>query len=329
MSKLKETLQDNCYHSFWKNQLDNFDTSYFITSAMMFAFAPVTVTLNGITLYVFWKEKRVKTVADILLCFLTTTDIIGGLVAMPSFGIGSILRGMNIGNPCSIFLIRTQIGMFSVDITLITSILILLDRYYAIFYPYSYQIRKNRTGVAVVLLVSLWCICAAICSLSTITSKNFLAIAFTYTTVTSFVFLSIWIHMRILIQVRRSQKDIAFKIGHLNRNKCKIKSWYRRKGTRITAVILCGIFLCYAPKIITGNLMKHFSDARSYKIAFYWTVSLMLLNSFMNPLVYIWQMKWFRNALRKIISNRTTGDENTNQSGWQFASTFYFFYAIL
>ena len=179
MSKLKEILQDNCNRVVWKYQLDNFDTSYFIMSAMMLTFAPVTVILNAITLYVFWKEKRIKTVADILLCFLATTDIIGGLVAMPSFGIGSILRGMNIGNPCSIFLIRTQIGMFSVDITLITSILIVLDRYYDIFYPYSYEIRKHRTGVAIALLVSSWSVCAVICLSSTITSGNVLAISFT------------------------------------------------------------------------------------------------------------------------------------------------------
>ena len=180
-------LQENCDGAVWKYKLDDFHTSYFIMSAMMFTFAPVTVILNGITIYAFWKEKQMKTVPDILLCFLTTTDIIGGLVAMPSFAVESILRGMNIRNPCILFLIRAQIGMFSVEITLITSILIALDRYNAIFYSYSYEIRKHRTGVAIALLVSLWYVCAVICLSSTITSGNVLAISFTGIAITSFV----------------------------------------------------------------------------------------------------------------------------------------------
>ena len=80
-----------------------------------------------------------------------------------------------------------------------------------------------------------------------------------------------------LIHARRSQNDIAIKINHFYRNGCKIKSWYRMKGTRITAVIFCGIFLCYASQIITGNLIKHFSDARFYRIALCWRLSLILL----------------------------------------------------
>ena len=249
-----------------------------------------------------------KTVADILLCFLTTTDIMGGLVAMPYFAAESILRAMNLGNPCSIFLTRTLIGMFFMDITIITSILVVLDRYFAIFYPYSYNTRKNHTGFATFLVISLWCVCAIICLLSIITSRYILAIAFIASADICFVFLSIWVHSKIFLKARRTQQEIANISNRFERSNSKIDSWHRIKGTRITALIFCGIFLCYAPQIITGSLMEYSNNSRFSKIAFYWTTALMLLNSIVNPLVYIWQVKWFRNALRRITSDRAVCD---------------------
>ena len=268
----------------------------------MLSCAPVTVIINAVTIYIFWREKRMKTISDVLLWFLAITDIFGGFVAMPFFAAESILRAIDTQSPCSIFLTRKLVGLFSGDITLATSILIVLDRYCSIFQPYRYDVSKSQTGLVALVVVLLWCVCFAINSLSIITPNYVLAIVFVAFANITFVSLSIWAHSRILIQAKRIQREIAIECGHLERKYCKIRNWQRIKGARITAVMFSGIILCYAPQTITGFLMVRLDYSRSSLIAFYWTTGLILLNSIVNPILYIWQMKWFQNALWKITS---------------------------
>ena len=307
MSKLQEIFLENCNRAVVQYKIDDFYSSYLAMGIIMISFVPVTIILNAVTVYVFWKEKQIKTLAETLLCFLAITDILGGFLAMPFFAVENILRARNIDSPCSIFLTWKIVGFFSVNITLVTSILIVSDRYCSIFHPYGYEARKNQTSFAVLVVVSSWCVCLGICLLSTITSKYLLAIIFIFITDISFVVLSIIIHLRILTRVRQIQRDIAIKGEDFERYRSKIKSWHRIKGARITAVILSGIFICYAPQIITAILIRVLNYSRSSLIAFHWTTGLLLFNSIVNPLLYVWQMKWFRKALWNIRSKPLRG----------------------
>ena len=293
-------ILENCNNAVEAFKIDDYRSGYIAMAVIMISFAPVAVILNSVTIYTFWKEKRTETTSDILLCFLTITDIIGGLLAMPFFAVESILHAMNIEGPCSLFLTRKLIGAFSVEITLVTSILIVFDRYCSIFYPFRYNMRKNHTGALILVVFSLWFVCVVMSSLTIITAKYVLTSAFTAITGTFFVFFSIWAHVRIFICARQTQREIALKISHFERNKVKTESWYRMKGARITGVMFCGIFVCYAPQIIAGSLVRGMNNSRLSKITFYWAAAILLFNSIVNPLIYIWQMKWFRVALRKV-----------------------------
>ena len=103
MSKLQEVLLDNYKLAVHRYKADDFYSDYAIMAVMMLSLAPVTVTINGITIYVFWREKRMRAVTDILFCFLTITDVIGGILAKPLFAAESMLLAAEIGSPCSFF----------------------------------------------------------------------------------------------------------------------------------------------------------------------------------------------------------------------------------
>ena len=96
---------------------------------------------------------------------------------------------------------------------------------------------------------------------------------------------------KILIRARQIQREIAAQRNHFERNTSKTEGWYRIKGARMTAIMFCGIFLCYGPQIVTGALMQRLKNSQSSRIAFYWTIAVMLLNSFVNPIVYVEKMK--------------------------------------
>ena len=318
MSRLQELFLDNCKLAVQRYKIDDFHTGYVIMAVTMLSLAPVTVILNGVTIYVFWRENRTRTITDTLLCFLTITDVIGGILAMPLFAAESILLAAGIGSPCSLFLGRQMIGLFSVEITIVTSILIVFDRYCSIFYPYRYDTRKYQTGPSKIVVVSLWFVSMVICLLSTITREKGLGAAFSSSTGIFLVFFSIWIHLRIFVHVRQIQRQIAFERSHFDRNKRQHERWYRIKGTRITAVVLCGMFLCYAQQIVTESLVSSLKKSRPSLIALFWTTALVFSNSIVNPVIYIWQMKWFRNALRKIITKRNVSvTDNAHETEWK------------
>ena len=126
------------------------------------------------------------------------------------------------------------------------------------------------------------------------------------------------VHWKILIRARRTQREIAAEKINFERNRSNIEAWYRIKGARMTAIMLCGIFLCYAPQMFTGAVIQYLENSQSCRIAFYWTTALMLLNSFVNPIMYIWQMKWFRDALRKVALKREMSViNNCSEAAWQ------------
>ena len=311
MSNVQEILLDNCNRTTEKKRIHDFYSGYLSMAIIMSILSPVTVILNAVTIYVFWRGKRLRSITDILLCFLTITDVIGGLLAMPFFAAESVLHAVDTESPCSIFLIRDFLVFFSVGITLVTDILIVLDRYFSIFYPYRYDVRKNQISFATSLVVTSWCVCFVICLISIITRGYSPAVYFAIVANACFVFLSVSIHLKVFAQARRTQRKIEIDSCHFKRNSRKAESWYRTKGARVTAVILFGIFFCYVPQIITGKLLKTLHYSKTSLIAFYWSTALILFNSIVNPLVYIWQMKWFRNALWKITADKELSVANS------------------
>ena len=321
MPELQEILSENCNLVTGQNRIKVFHSSYLTTAIIMFILSPATIILNLVTIYVFFKENRMKTVTDILLCFLTVTDIIAGLVAIPSFAAESMLRAEVIGSTCSMFLIARLAGYFSVAITLVTSVLIVLDRYFFIFQPYHYDIRKYQTGFATLVVILSWCLSIVVCLLSIITPKHILAIAFISVTDLSYVILSTCVHLKVLIRAKKIQREIAIEKSHFEKNDSKICSWYRIKGGRMTAVIFGGILICYAPQLIVAILVREFNYSRPFLIAFHWTTGLLLLNPIINPMVYIWQMKWFRQAFWKFVSKSNVFvTNNTSKSEWHVST---------
>ena len=309
MSNIKEIILDNCNRAAEIFEMDDFFSSYVIMAVIMFSFSPVTIILNTVTIYLCWKEKRMKSISDILLCFLMTTDIIAGFVAMPSLAAENVLLAMKLESPCSVFLVGRMIRFFIVDITLVTSILIVLDRYCSIFQPYYHEVQKNKTGFIALIVLLSWCACAIICLLSVITPEYLPSVVFIATADICLVVLSISVHLKIFIHTRKIQRDIAIERGKFEGDKSKMKSCYRIQGARVTAVMVGGVILCYAPQLITASLKRSLLNSRSYLIAFYWTTALIQFNSIVNPLVYIWQMKWFRKAMWKRTSRTTNTTE--------------------
>ena len=146
MSRLQAISLDNCKLAVQQFKIDGHYSSYIAMAVLILSLATVTVILNVVTIYVFWREKRTKTVTDILLVFLTITNIIGSLAAFAAESV-YIACSEHRENMFDIFSNKVGGDILSghwFD-TLVTPILIGFNQHYSIFHPYCYNIRNHQT----------------------------------------------------------------------------------------------------------------------------------------------------------------------------------------
>ena len=79
------------------------------------------------------------------------------------------------------------------------------------------------------------------------------------------------------------------------------------KAARTLTVVLVALFVCYLPilaiKVLWHALTK-LVELRVLYVMLWWCVFFSLLNSVVNPLIYCWRQKKFRNAFLKLLHLR-------------------------
>ena len=56
------TILDNCNNAVKTFKIDDYHSGYVAMAVIMICFTPITVILNSVTIYVFWRENKMKTI---------------------------------------------------------------------------------------------------------------------------------------------------------------------------------------------------------------------------------------------------------------------------
>ena len=272
----------------------------------------LAVSLNILTIVIFHKEKRFKCFNDILLCALAGTDLLAGSLSMPLLTATNILLAYN-KTSCTVFLASTAIRMTGFTLTFSVTVLISIDRLIAIFYPYRYHIIQNNERLTAKLLITVWSVFISISIVSIFTPQLMLIRATVVLSIALAVPFSWWVHLRALFLAKRMKAQIEdlqvrdethdLPVGNENREQ---RNQTRRevKATRSTAVILGCICICYLPHPVISILKALAFDSLPLQFISAWTITLVMLGSVLNPLVYVWQLHWFRNAFLRLMKIR-------------------------
>ena len=314
MSQIQQKVWENCQYANSSYYLtpEEFFVGYIGIAIVNITLAVSAIFLNSVTILVFYKAKKLKSISDMLLCFLAATDFLAGLLAMPFFSIESLLRAYNSEAPCQVFLIGKLARLLTFLLTFMTSILISLDRYVAIFHSYRYYGRRDDRKFALRILLTLWSMSIVLAVGSLATTDMKLLIFTAMILVVIFIPFSSWVHLRAFFVARSIQKQIRDEIAQVRVQEEAKRAEKDLKTARITAVILAVVCICYLPQIVTVSIMNKASGEASVSKAFYWTNTLIMANSVFNPLMYVWQMKWFKVAFKRIFIDRgiVIGDES-------------------
>ena len=267
--------------------------------------AIMTVFGNGLFIVTLIKKRSLHTPSNMLLGAMALCDLLVGIVAH-TLWICELIFIVSEKDFTRLSTIN-YIGIWGfVFLSLICINVVSLDRYIAVRFANWYRAkatcRSHITIIASLLTASIiiYCLCQFIIFKANTWIPDYFF--------TGFLCLSVLVigfyNLQIFIIIKSQQKQIR-KVSVPTNNAQATRSGQDNSRNLVIPIITLLLFICYSPMVIVEVVFSMFEffviSERDLIILQYWTEFSILLNSFINPIVYYARMKTFRVAARNII----------------------------
>ena len=289
---------------------------------------PTIVTIAGNTVFLITLSRTflLHTPSNVLLGALCVTDLLAGLVCQPMFI--SVL--LSKPGPNYVPLIKTFNCFFSMSClnSFLCSLLITLDRYAAICYPYRY--RELATCKKYVLIT--------LCIFVLVMIRSILEAAFLKSTDELFWSVQVGIQLLVIIvvlilyakiyRIVLSHRKRMKSIGEISVAPGSTISRRERNRTHTVTIILAVFIACNIPYVVYGvQCVLYRLRKADYSLSLgLWANYLVLLNSCLNPIIYCARSQEIRKAAWRIFMpnsrfGRDTVNETVNSMAFKERST--------
>ena len=272
-----------------------------------------TILLNALVIYAVATRRSLRSNTNILLACMAGTDFMSGMIVQPmAVGI-EVTKILGVGPFCALEKVYATalagVGFASIN----HLVLISIERYIAIRYSLRYPDIVTKQWIKIGILLA-WAfamlvtiqeiVLAVVDSTATLYSAYlqlinavFLIIGSIYLAVISYT------NFYIFFQTRRHKKRIQNEQVTYEEAK-KVKKDNRAANT--LAIILSALILTNAPSLFL--MVTAFSDStiesKARQIMWKWAVTVSLLKSLFNPIIYCWRVKKLRRAFLEILHLR-------------------------
>ena len=282
---------DTCFESFEANE--NLEQAsiyeiYWILICVLNAFlASTTLFGNTVIVITIWKTSHLHSVANILLISLAVTDLAVGLIVQPLF-IAYLLSG--------IYIARVLFNIFShyfCNASFFTVTAITVDRLLALQLHLRYHAVVTPFRVTW-LVFFIWVFSGVGTLLSNLNLRLFDTAEFV--TTISVLVGNFAVYLKICSIVRRHQTQIQHQQHQQQANNENIFCVTRFKKTALnTFFVYILLLFCYMPYCfvcVYGGISLR---------VFVATLTLVFLNSSLNPLLYCWRDREIRTAIKQLL----------------------------
>ena len=273
---------------------------WYIVSSIFNAFFTITaIVFNSVTIQALTKTSSFPKPLKSLLLSLAVSDLGVGLLVQP-FYFGILVKWLQRNNStdatCTTFYFF--LGLFS-GASFVAVVALSVDRFMAIHLHLRYQELVTHKRV-VVVVVSIW-ISSLLLSLIILLVP--ITIAYLVLAITGILCLvtSGLLFFKIYLAVRRHRNQIHALQAHT----CsQIANVARLRKSAIGTFYIYLVFLkCYLPNFCSLAVTATSEFSTGVKVFVIWSISLMLLNSSLNPVVYCWKMRHIRHAILDTLRN--------------------------
>ena len=285
------------------------DYSY-LTLCVFNAYLSYTATmLNIVAIYAIRKTLSLPKNLKTLLLSLAVSDLGVGLLVQPMY-IAFIMDSQqnNATNDTDnviylAFLIPVNLFIFA---SLFSVTALCADRFLAIYLHLRYQELVTNKRVAAVV-VSIWVTSALISLIRLFIPKNIMYVSVVIIN-SACIITATSLSVKLYLTLRRHINK--FQVQQVAQND-QVKSVQRKKKSAMASLYMYLVFIvCYLPDICVLIIIASISEPTiDLKHLQFYTLTLVFLNSTLNPLIYCWKMRRIQHTivltLRNLFSSPT------------------------
>ena len=279
------------------------DYSY-LTLCVFNAYLSYTATmLNIVAIYAIRKTLSLPKNLKTLLLSLAVSDLGVGLLVQPMY-IAFIMDSQqnNATNDTDnviylAFLIPVNLFIFA---SLFSVTALCADRFLAIYLHLRYQELVTNKRVAAVV-VSIWVTSALISLIRLFIPKNIMYVSFVII-ISACIITATSLSVKLYLTLRRHINK--FQVQQVAQND-QVESVQRKKKSAMASLYMYLVFIvCYLPDICVLIIIASISEPTiDLKHLQFYTLTLVFLNSTLNPLIYCWKMKRIQHTILGTLRN--------------------------
>jgi len=318
MSNLTQHNYDQCY---FLGHNTNFISEYYTTYMSIIVINGLvclpTILGNLIIIIGIWMTPSLQTVSNLLLVGLSCSDLGVGLI-VPCLNIArNLLKLQGAEDWCDVQVAYTFFGVMFCGVSFLTVAAFTIDKYLALHWHLRYVTIVTVRRV-VYILISFWVIFGAMSTIQIWSMTAYrISVCFVvplFLLGTSYTYISIYRVLRRHNTQIQTQSKATVNVAN-NPENFHINLARYRKSVTSMFLVYCLFIFCYLPYIcvqftILFTHLYHYirdsdySNIHNFKqlyVAIDVTETIVIINSFLNPVVYCWRMRDIRNAAKRIM----------------------------
>ena len=274
---------------------------------------PLTAALNVLVIMATKTNSQMRANKScILLACLATTDLMVGVIVQPMFTalMVTIVRGEATTKTCTLQRVAQFFTSVLCDTSLFHLALMSGERYLAMKHTFSYN-TGLVTETRLLICSALAWLFSLILHIPLIIDRNLFFII-NNTLIVLTLAIIVFCQITVYREVRRHEKQLS---TQQVTEEARQKFLRDKRAFKLTAIIVSLLFICYIPVCVFRGILINFRSIMSIQslyACFFTAVSVAILNSFLNPIVYSVRMRQFRVAfvdLRKRTANIAEAEE--------------------
>ena len=257
---------------------------------------PVTAILNALVMISVQTKSRLRAhKSNVLLAFLALTDFTVGILVQPTFAAVLIMLLLNEPRGYCVLKVLRHVTVVVIA-SLFHLVLLTGERYIAMKHPFSY-LSFVTEGRLLCTSAMAWFLSISH-SIILLVSKPVYMRCVGISSLLSFAIIS-FCHLTVFGETRRHERQLAAQATPEAREEFE----RNRKAFKLTSIILVLLILFV---LIPGTLpvvllnYREFTPEAVY-LFFSFTMSLVFLDSLLNPIVYAWRLRQFRVAIIELL----------------------------
>ena len=239
-----------------------------------------TIFVNLALAVTFATSREKGRPCTLFLLNLTVTDLLTGLVSMPSYFY--VFRLISFGKyPCRLVALSAPVAFTIGSTSVMTVSMIAIERYISIFHPY-FHASKVTFGKTLLVIGIAWILPGSFVMPSVVGHFSVLLNLFIAIFPISWVVVTIFCYLRILLQARKLRLQIQSQEARLGQRNTSITD---RRYVSVGGLIVVSMLVCFSPIALSNLLWIVGFRNRNMDEIRCWEWTLVMANSSINPVI--------------------------------------------